>query len=41
MKGFGMTIFLASWMMMFAALFFVYGGVRLRAEVWPPIELPM
>jgi len=36
----GMIIFLASWAMMFAALFFAYGIVRLRAQVWPPPELP-
>jgi cytochrome c oxidase subunit 3 len=36
----GMVIFLASWAMMFAALFFAYGYVRSRALVWPPPELP-
>jgi cytochrome c oxidase subunit III len=36
----GMLIFLGSWAMMFGALFFVYGGVRIRADVWPPVELP-
>jgi len=36
----GMIMFLASWAMMFAALFFVYGGVRARAPIWPPVELP-
>ncbi|HJZ84317.1 MAG TPA: heme-copper oxidase subunit III [Polyangia bacterium] len=32
----GMVIFLGSWAMLFAGLFFVYGAVRLRAPVWPP-----
>ncbi len=36
----GMIIFLGSWAMMFAALFFTYGGVRTRAEIWPPLEYP-
>ena len=36
----GMIIFLASWAMMFAALFFSYGMVRLRAPMWPPPDLP-
>src|SRR5262245_33541317 len=36
----GMLIFLGAWAMMFGALFFAYGGVRLRAEVWPPVDLP-
>jgi cytochrome c oxidase subunit III len=36
----GMSIFLGSWAMMFAALFFTYGGVRTRADVWPPLEYP-
>ncbi|MFZ5471529.1 MAG: cytochrome c oxidase subunit 3 [Myxococcota bacterium] len=36
----GMVIFLGSWAMMFAALFFVYGGVRARAGTWPPVDLP-
>src|SRR5688572_23677570 len=36
----GMTIFLSSWTIMFAALFFTYGGVRVRADVWPPLEYP-
>jgi len=37
----GMVIFLASWAMMFAALFFAYGYVRSRAAVWPPPDLPL
>ncbi len=37
----GMVIFLASWAMMFAALFFAYGYVRSRALVWPPPDLPL
>ena len=36
----GMVVFLASWAMLFAALFFVYGGVRARMLVWPPTDLP-
>jgi cytochrome c oxidase subunit 3 len=36
----GMVIFLASWAMMFAGLFFAYGVVRLRAPMWPPVDLP-
>ncbi len=39
----GMAVFLASWAMMFIALFFAYGLVRLRAPVWPPpgeLQLP-
>jgi len=37
----GMVIFLASWLMMFAALFFVYGAIRARATAWPPPNLPV
>lgn len=36
----GMLIFLGSWAMMFAALFFSYGMLRARMDVWPPPELP-
>jgi cytochrome c oxidase subunit III len=36
----GMLIFLGSWAMMFAALFFVYGGLRARMEAWPPMGSP-
>ena len=36
----GMVIFLASWGMMFGALFFMYGGIRARATEWPPQGLP-
>jgi cytochrome c oxidase subunit 3 len=36
----GMVIFLASWAMMFASLFFSYGLVRSRAPVWPPLDQP-
>jgi cytochrome c oxidase subunit III len=36
----GMVIFLASWAMMFAALFFAYAVVRLRAPIWPPPDQP-
>jgi heme/copper-type cytochrome/quinol oxidase subunit 3 len=36
----GMIIFLASWAMMFAALFFAYAVVRVRAPMWPPPDQP-
>lgn len=36
----GMTIFVASWAMLFAGLFFAYGVTRLRTPVWPPTDLP-
>lgn len=36
----GMAVFVGGWVMMFAALFFVYGGLRSHAEVWPPVEYP-
>ena len=36
----GMAIFVASWAMLFAALFFAYGLTRLRATSWPPLDLP-
>ena len=36
----GMVIFLGSWAMMFAALFFAYGFVRTRSSAWPPPDLP-
>jgi cytochrome c oxidase subunit 3 len=36
----GMIIFLGSWGMMFAALFFAYGIVRMKAPVWPPVDQP-
>jgi cytochrome c oxidase subunit 3 len=36
----GMVIFLGSWLMLFAGLFFVYGLVRARAPVWPPLDQP-
>lgn len=38
----GMVFFLGSWAMMFAALFFVYGGLRLRFTSWPPVgQIPL
>jgi cytochrome c oxidase subunit 3 len=37
----GMIVFLGSWAMMFAALFFAYAVVRLRAPMWPPPDQPM
>lgn len=36
----GMVIFLGSWAMMFAALFFAYAVVRVRAPGWPPPDQP-
>jgi cytochrome c oxidase subunit III len=36
----GMVIFLASWAMMFSALFFAYAFVRARAVTWPPFGMP-
>jgi cytochrome c oxidase subunit 3 len=36
----GMVIFLGSWAMMFAGLFFSYGLVRARAPAWPPFDQP-
>jgi cytochrome c oxidase subunit 3 len=36
----GMVVFLGSWAMMFAALFFAYAMVRSRAPVWPPADQP-
>jgi cytochrome c oxidase subunit 3 len=37
----GMVIFLASWAMLFAALFFAYGYVRAHLTAWPPADLPL
>lgn len=40
----GMLLFLGSWAMMFAGLFFALGVVRWRSPMWPPAEvgrLPM
>jgi heme/copper-type cytochrome/quinol oxidase subunit 3 len=34
----GAVLFVASWSVLFAALFFAYGLIRLRAPVWPPLE---
>lgn len=36
----GMIIFLGSWAMMFAALFFAYGMLRARLPTWPPPGTP-
>jgi len=36
----GMTVFVASWVMLFASLFFAYAVVRVRAILWPPASLP-
>jgi cytochrome c oxidase subunit III len=35
-----MTIFLGAWVMLFAALFFAYGVVRVQAGEWPPFGAP-
>jgi len=35
----GMVIFLASWAMLFAGLFFSYGLIRLALPAWPPPDL--
>jgi heme/copper-type cytochrome/quinol oxidase subunit 3 len=35
----GMLLFLGSWAMMFAGLFFALGVVRWRSPTWPPPEL--
>src|SRR5512134_4005129 len=32
----GMVIFLASWVLLFASLFFAYGFLRARSGGWPP-----
>jgi len=36
----GMVIFLGSWAMLFAALFFAYGFVRTHVAAWPPVDVP-
>ena len=36
----GVAVFLGSWTMLFAALFFAYGMIRARAEMWPPPGTP-
>jgi len=36
----GMVIFLGSWAMMFGALFFSYGVLRVRMPSWPPPGMP-
>src|SRR5579871_327115 len=36
----GMVVFLASWAMLFASVFFAYGFVRSRLASWPPEGLP-
>jgi cytochrome c oxidase subunit 3 len=36
----GMVVFLASWTMLFASLFFAYGLVRTHAMAWPPSDQP-
>jgi heme/copper-type cytochrome/quinol oxidase subunit 3 len=36
----GMVIFMASWAMLFAGLFFAYGMVRAGTHSWPPTDLP-
>ncbi len=36
----GMIVFLGSWAMLFAGLFFAYGAVRVTVHAWPPAGLP-
>ena len=36
----GLVIFLGSWTMMFAGLFFIYLSLRARQPIWPPENLP-
>lgn len=36
----GMLIFLGSWAMLFAGLFFSYGAIRSSTHGWPPAGLP-
>src|SRR5689334_18737417 len=36
----GMVVFLASWAVLFAGLFFSYGVLRSTAKVWPPVGVP-
>jgi cytochrome c oxidase subunit III len=37
----GMIVFLGSWAMIFAAMFFVYASMRMKGKVeWPPADLP-
>jgi cytochrome c oxidase subunit 3 len=36
----GMLIFLGSWAMLFAGLFFSYGAIRSTTHGWPPAGLP-
>jgi cytochrome c oxidase subunit III len=36
----GMVIFMASWAMLFAGLFFAYGIMRAGTHPWPPSDLP-
>ncbi len=37
----GMVVFLASWAMLFASLFFAYALVRSHAPSWPPADQPV
>jgi heme/copper-type cytochrome/quinol oxidase subunit 3 len=36
----GMILVLSSWAMMFGALFYSYGLLRIRAVAWPPVGTP-
>ena len=36
----GMVVFLASWTMLFAALFAAYAVLRMRSPQWPPADVP-
>ncbi len=37
----GMIIFITSWTMLFASLFFIYFALRGSAKAWPPAGLPL
>jgi cytochrome c oxidase subunit III len=36
----GIVLFLGSWAVLFAGLFFSYGILRLKASHWPPVGVP-
>jgi cytochrome c oxidase subunit 3 len=36
----GIVLFLASWAVLFAGLFFSYGLLRLKSAHWPPVGVP-
>src|SRR4051812_17015291 len=35
----GMVIFLGTWSMMFAGLFFAYAELRVNSSMWPPLGI--